>query len=52
MRSVKRAPIAIVGEQCVDDETLITFVAENEDNLNSRPLTTVSSDCCDDDTLQ
>ena len=44
VRSTKRALKAIAGEQCVNDETLLTFVAEAEAILNSRPLTPVSSD--------
>ena len=48
VRSTKRALKAIAGEQCVNDETLLTFVAEAEAILNSRPLTSVSSDCRDE----
>ena len=42
VRSSKVALKAIAGKQCVNDETLLTFVAEAESLLNSRPLTSVS----------
>ena len=45
VQSSKWAHEVIVKEQCVNDGTLFTLVAEAESMLNSRPLTPVSSDC-------
>ena len=45
--SAKRALKAVAGNQRVTDETLLTFMAEAESLMNSRPLTHVSSDCND-----
>ena len=47
VKSAKRALKAIVGNQRVTDETLLTFMAEAESLMNGRPLTHVSSDCND-----
>ena len=47
VKSVKRALKAVAGNQRVTDETLLTFMAEAESLVNSRPLTHVSSDCND-----
>ena len=44
VRSSKTALKAIAGKQRVNDEILLTFVAEAESLLNSRSLTSVSSD--------
>ena len=46
VQSMKRA-LTIAGEQCVNNETLLTFVIEADAILNSRPLTPLSSDCRD-----
>ena len=45
MKSVRRALKAFVGNQRVTDETFLTFTAEAEALMNSRPLTYASSDC-------
>ena len=47
VRSTKRALKAIAGKQRVTDEALLTFMAEAESLVNSRPLTPLSSDCKD-----
>ena len=47
MKSAKRALKAIAGKKRVTYETLLTFVAEAESQMNSRSLTHVSSDCND-----
>ena len=47
VKSAKRALKAVAGNQRVTDETLLTFMAEAELLINSRPLTHVSSDCND-----
>ena len=47
VKSAKRALKAVAGNQRVTDETLLTFMAEAESLMNSRPLTHVSSDCND-----
>ena len=39
VQSAKRALKAVVGEQRVNDETLLTFMAEVESLMNGRPLT-------------
>ena len=44
VRSSKTALKAIAGKQRVNDEILLTFVADAESLLSSRPLTSVSSD--------
>ena len=44
VRSSKTALKTIAGKQRVNDEILLTFVAEAESLLNSRSLTSVSSD--------
>ena len=51
VQSAKRALKAIAGNQCVNDETLLTFMAEVESLLNSRPITPVSSDPLDYEAL-
>ena len=47
VRSTKRALKAIAGKQRVTDEALLTFMAEAESLVNSRPLTPLSSGCKD-----
>lgn len=42
---MKRALKAAAGTQRVTDETLLTFMAQAESFMNSRPLTHVRSDC-------
>ena len=44
VRSAKRALVAIIGQNTVTDEMLLTVVTEVEGLLNSRPLTHVSAD--------
>ena len=51
-RSTKRALKAIAGKQRVTDETLLTFMAEVESLVNSRPLTPLNSDCKDLEALK
>ena len=41
----------MVEKQCVDDETLLTFMAEVESLMNGRPLTHVSTDYRDEEAL-
>ena len=45
MKSAKGALKAVAENQRVTDETLLTFMAEAESLMNSKPLTHVSSDC-------
>ena len=49
--SVKRALRTVVGENCLTDEVLYTFLTEVESMLNGRPLTYVSSDTRDPEPL-
>ena len=51
VHSAKRALKAVVGKQFVDDETLLTFMAEVESLMNGRPLTHVSTDYRDEEAL-
>ena len=51
VQSAKRALKAVAGKQCVNDETLLTFMAEVESLLNGRPLTHVSTDYRDEEAL-
>ena len=51
VQSAKRALKAVVGKQCVNGETLLTFMAELESLMNGRPLTHVSTDYRDEDAL-
>ena len=51
MRSVKRILKAMLGEQVVTDEVLLTVMAEVESILNSRPLTKLSLDPRDEEPL-
>ncbi|XP_078347341.1 uncharacterized protein LOC144632548 [Oculina patagonica] len=51
VQSAKRALKAVAGKQCVNDETLLTFMAEVESLLNGRPLTHVSTDHRDEEAL-
>lgn len=44
IRSVRKVLLSIMGEQKLDDESLITFMCEVESVINSRPLTGVSCD--------
>ena len=51
IRSIRKILRSLLGEQLVDDETLLTFMAEVEKILNDRPLTPPSSDPKDLDPL-
>ena len=51
VQSAKRALKAAAGKHCVNDETLLTFMAEVESLMNGRPLTHVSTDCRDEEAL-
>lgn len=51
VQSAKRALKAVVGNQCVNNETLLTFMAEVESLMNGRSLTHVSSDYRDEEAL-
>ena len=42
VKSAKRALKPVAGNQRVTDETLLTFMAEAESLINSRPLTHVT----------
>jgi hypothetical protein len=44
IRSVRKILRAILGEQIVNDETLLTVIAETERILNDRPITRLSDD--------
>ena len=41
----------MAGKQCVNDQTLLTFMAEVESLLNGRPLTHATSDYRDEEAL-
>ena len=51
VQSAKRALKVVAGKQCVNDETLLTFMAEVESLMNGRPLTHVSTDYRDEEAL-
>ncbi|KAK2564468.1 hypothetical protein P5673_011910 [Acropora cervicornis] len=51
VQSAKRVLKAVVGKQCVNDEMLLTFMAEVESLMNGRPLTHVSTDYRDEEAL-
>ena len=51
IQSAKRALKAVVGKQCANDETLLTFMAEVESLMHGRPLTHVSTDYRDEEAL-
>ena len=51
VQSAKRALKAVVGKQRVNDETLLTFMAELESLMNGRPLTHASTDYRDEEAL-
>jgi len=42
---------AVAGKQCVNDQTLLTFMAEVESLLSGRPLTHATSDYRDEEAL-
>ena len=44
IRSVRKILRALLGNQIVNDETLLTVMAEVEKILNDRPLTRLSED--------
>ena len=44
IRSIRKILRSLLGDQLVDDETLLTFMSEVEKILNDRPLTPPSSD--------
>ena len=52
VQSAKRALKEVVGKQRVNDETLLTFMAEGETLINGRPLTHVSTDYRDHEALK
>ena len=51
VQSAKKALKEVVGKQLVNDETLLTFMAEVESLMNGRPLTQVSTDYRDEEAL-
>ena len=51
IRSTRRILKALLKEQVVHDEALLTLMAETEKILNDRPLTANSSDIRDQDPL-
>jgi len=51
VRSTKRALKSVIREQLLNDEALLTLVAEVEKILNDRPITQVSSDQRDPEPL-
>ena len=51
VQSAKRALEAVVGKQRVNDETLLTFMAEVESLMNGHPLNHVSTDYRDEEAL-
>ena len=51
IRSIRRILRALLGCQLVDDETLLTLMAEVEKILNDRPLTPPTSDSNDPEPL-
>ena len=50
-RSIRRILRALLGCQLVDDEALLTLMAEVEKILNDRPLTSPTSDSNDPEPL-
>ena len=51
IRSIRKILRALLGSQLVDDETLLTLMAEVEKILNDRPLTPPTSDSNDPEPL-
>ena len=51
VKSVKKVLKAVLKEQVVNDETLLTVMAEVEMILNSRPITQIHQDARDDEPL-
>ena len=51
VQSTKRVAVAGKRKQCVNDETLLTFMAKVDSLLNGRPLTHVTSDYRDEEAL-
>ena len=51
VQSAKRALKAVAGKHCVNDETLLTFMAEVESLMNGRPLTHVGTDYRDEEAV-
>ena len=51
VQSAKKALKAVVGKQCVNDEMLLTFMAEVESLMNGSPLTHVCTDYRDEEAL-
>ncbi|KAL9969332.1 hypothetical protein ACROYT_G021532 [Oculina patagonica] len=49
VKSAKQALKAVAGNQRVTDETLLTFIAEAESMMNSRPLTHKALETCSSD---
>ena len=47
----KRALKVVAGKQCVNDETVLKFMAEVESLMNGRPLTHVNTNYRNDETL-
>ncbi|XP_006823345.1 uncharacterized protein LOC102801063 [Saccoglossus kowalevskii] len=47
IRSIRKILRSLLGNKLLDDETLLTFLAEVEKILNDRPLFKTSSDPCD-----
>ena len=51
IRSVRHILSALVNEQLLNDEHLLTFICECERIINSRPLTYISSDSGDPEVI-
>lgn len=51
VQSAKRVLKVVVEKQCVNDETLLTFMVEVASLMNGRPLTCVSTDYRDEEAL-